>query len=74
MLKYHISLVIHFQELLLFLLDGLHEDLNRITNRTYVEQEDNDNLSDVEAAKLSWNYHKKLNESIIVELFQVWLN
>lgn len=74
MLKYHISLVIHFQELLLFLLDGLHEDLNRITNRTYVEQEDNDNLSDVEAAQLSWNYHKKLNESIIVELFQVWLN
>jgi len=28
------------QELLAFLLDGMHEDLNRIVNKPYVEQKD----------------------------------
>ena len=28
------------QELMSFLLDGLHEDLNRITNKPYINQED----------------------------------
>ncbi|XP_070547285.1 LOW QUALITY PROTEIN: ubiquitin carboxyl-terminal hydrolase 8-like [Ptychodera flava] len=58
------------QEFLLFLLDGLHEDLNRVKQRKYIEEKDNSHLPDVEAARLSWESHKRLNQSIMVELFQ----
>lgn len=58
------------QELLLFLMDGLHEDLNLITKREYKEEDDNDNMVDGDAAKMAWDFHKRLNKSIIVELFQ----
>ena len=34
------------QELLTFLLDGLHEDLNRITKKPYIEQKDFDGRPD----------------------------
>ncbi|XP_006814000.1 ubiquitin carboxyl-terminal hydrolase 8-like [Saccoglossus kowalevskii] len=58
------------QEFLLFLLDGLHEDLNRVKHRKYIEEKDNTHLTDDQAAQLAWNNHKRLNESIMVELFQ----
>lgn len=34
------------QELLAFLLDGLHEDLNRIHKKPYIEQKDADDRPD----------------------------
>ena len=34
------------QELLAFLLDGLHEDLNRIVKKPYIEQKDSDGRND----------------------------
>uniref|UniRef100_A0A8C6TV39 Ubiquitin carboxyl-terminal hydrolase n=1 Tax=Neogobius melanostomus TaxID=47308 RepID=A0A8C6TV39_9GOBI len=58
------------QELLLFLMDGLHEDLNKADNRKRYKEEENDHLDDVAAADLAWSKHKALNESIIVALFQ----
>ncbi|KAJ8247831.1 hypothetical protein GJAV_G00251020 [Gymnothorax javanicus] len=58
------------QELLLFLMDGLHEDLNKADNRKRYKEEENDHLDDYKAADLAWNKHKLLNESIIVALFQ----
>ncbi|XP_039628755.1 ubiquitin carboxyl-terminal hydrolase 8 isoform X1 [Polypterus senegalus] len=59
------------QELLLFLMDGLHEDLNkRADNRKRYKEETNDHLDDYKAADLAWSKHKMLNESIIVALFQ----
>ena len=58
------------QELLAFLLDGLHEDLNRILNKPYVEAKDSDGRPDEEIAKESWNNYKLRNDSIIVDLFQ----
>ncbi|XP_062404817.1 ubiquitin carboxyl-terminal hydrolase 8 [Sardina pilchardus] len=58
------------QELLLFLMDGLHEDLNRADNRKRYKEEANDHLDDVKAAELAWGKHKLLNSSIIVSLFQ----
>ncbi|XP_034732113.1 ubiquitin carboxyl-terminal hydrolase 8 isoform X1 [Etheostoma cragini] len=59
------------QELLLFLMDGLHEDLNkRADNRKRYKEEENDHLDDQTAADLAWSKHKLLNESIIVALFQ----
>ncbi|NP_001080551.1 ubiquitin specific peptidase 8 L homeolog [Xenopus laevis] len=58
------------QELLLFLMDGLHEDLNKADNRKRQKEENNDHLSDSQAADSAWYKHKQLNESIIVSLFQ----
>ncbi|XP_025021760.1 ubiquitin carboxyl-terminal hydrolase 8 isoform X3 [Python bivittatus] len=58
------------QELLLFLMDGLHEDLNKADNRKRYKEENNDHLDDLKAADLAWHKHKQLNESIIVALFQ----
>ena len=43
------------QELLSFVLDGLHEDLSRITKKPYVELPDNtDSMSDKELSQLCW--------------------
>ncbi|XP_069767450.1 ubiquitin carboxyl-terminal hydrolase 8 isoform X2 [Narcine bancroftii] len=57
------------QELLLFLMDGLHEDLNEAERKRYKE-ENNDSLDDARVAELAWKKHKLLNKSIIVTLFQ----
>uniref|UniRef100_A0A8K9V8T1 Ubiquitin carboxyl-terminal hydrolase 8 n=1 Tax=Oncorhynchus mykiss TaxID=8022 RepID=A0A8K9V8T1_ONCMY len=56
------------QELLLFLMDGLHEDLNKCEH--YNIKEENDDLDDQRAANQAWTKHKLLNESVIVALFQ----
>ncbi|XP_033046021.1 ubiquitin carboxyl-terminal hydrolase 8 isoform X2 [Trachypithecus francoisi] len=58
------------QELLLFLMDGLHEDLNKADNRKRYKEENNEHLDDFKAAEHAWQKHKQLNESIIVALFQ----
>ncbi|CAH2274065.1 ubiquitin carboxyl-terminal hydrolase 8 [Pelobates cultripes] len=58
------------QELLLFLMDGLHEDLNKADNRKRYKEENNDHLNDSQSADSAWLKHKLLNESIIVALFQ----
>ncbi|KAF7729447.1 CSN-associated deubiquitinating enzyme Ubp12 [Apophysomyces ossiformis] len=58
------------QELLSFLLDGLHEDLNRILKKPYIELPDFEDVQDEEIAEKSWAYHKARNDSIIVDLFQ----
>ena len=61
------------QELLAFLLDGLHEDLNRVKKKPYIEAKDADDRPDDEFAEECWNYHKARNDSIIVDKFQVSL-
>jgi ubiquitin carboxyl-terminal hydrolase 4/11/15 len=58
------------QELLQSLLDALHEDLNRILKKPYIEIPDMDHLSQEEMAAQSWEYYSKRNDSIIVDLFQ----
>ncbi|KAL7323542.1 hypothetical protein PS15p_211424 [Mucor circinelloides] len=58
------------QELLAFLLDGLHEDLNRIIKKPYIELPDFDGMKDAEIAQKSWDYHRARNDSVIVDLFQ----
>ncbi|XP_022251040.1 ubiquitin carboxyl-terminal hydrolase 32-like [Limulus polyphemus] len=57
------------QELLAFLLDGLHEDLNRVQEKPYVELKDSDGRADEEVAKEAWENHVVRNRSIIVDLF-----
>lgn len=57
--------------MLSFLLDGLHEDLNRIIEKPYIEIPDfDDHLRDEDIAELFWSYHKSRNDSIVVDLFQ----
>ena len=62
------------QELISYLLDGMHEDLNRVkkSNNPHVEDEDCDGdcLNDDELSMQSWSNHLLRNESIIVDLFQ----
>ncbi|KAI8612026.1 hypothetical protein BC830DRAFT_1039718, partial [Chytriomyces sp. MP71] len=58
------------QELLQFLLDGLHEDLNRIKKKPYVEQPEMDGRPDAEIASKAWEIYRMRNDSQVVDLFQ----
>uniref|UniRef100_A0A669BDN9 Ubiquitin carboxyl-terminal hydrolase n=1 Tax=Oreochromis niloticus TaxID=8128 RepID=A0A669BDN9_ORENI len=57
------------QELLSFLLDGLHEDLNRVKNKEYIELRDADGRQDQEVAEEAWRNHLRRNDSVIVDTF-----
>ncbi|KAK7839108.1 ubiquitin carboxyl-terminal hydrolase 8 [Quercus suber] len=58
------------QELLAFLLDGLHEDLNRVKCKPYIEAKDGDDRPDREVADEYWRNHLTRNDSIIVDVCQ----
>lgn len=58
------------QELLAFLLDGLHEDLNRVKNKPYILSRDADGRPDEEVADEYWQNHIARNDSIIVDVCQ----
>ena len=58
------------QEFLLFLLDYLHEDLNRINEKPYIIlEEQKETESDYEASERFWDLYQKRENSIIVDLF-----
>ena len=62
------------QELMAFLLDGLHEDLNRVKQKPYIEvKTDVDLRPDSVMAAESWENYKKRNDSIIVDTFHALL-
>uniref|UniRef100_A0A8C8EHZ6 Ubiquitin carboxyl-terminal hydrolase n=1 Tax=Oncorhynchus tshawytscha TaxID=74940 RepID=A0A8C8EHZ6_ONCTS len=56
-------------ELLAFLLDGLHEDLNRIRKKPYILLKDAEGRPDKVVAEKAWENHIKRNDSIIVDIF-----
>jgi ubiquitin carboxyl-terminal hydrolase 8 len=58
------------QELLALLLDGIHEDLNRVKTRPYVEDRDCDGTNDEEDAIEAWKNYLRRNKSLVVDLFQ----
>ncbi|XP_057729496.1 ubiquitin carboxyl-terminal hydrolase 8-like [Arachis stenosperma] len=58
------------QELLAFLLDGLHEDLNRVKCKPYAEVKDADGRPDQEVADEYWHNHLARNDSVIVDVCQ----
>ncbi|KAJ8768357.1 hypothetical protein K2173_021510 [Erythroxylum novogranatense] len=58
------------QELLAFLLDGLHEDLNRVKQKPYFEMKDWNGEPDDEVAEVCWRNHKARNDSVIVDVCQ----
>ncbi|KAJ2001738.1 hypothetical protein H4R26_003973, partial [Coemansia thaxteri] len=57
-------------EFLAFLLDGLHEDLNRIVHKPYIEVPDSNGRPDAEVADEQWSIYKRRNDSVVVDLFQ----
>ena len=58
------------QEFMSFLLDGLHEDLNRVKQKPYLEKKDDDGKSDDPSlAAEQWKYYCKRNESKIQDIF-----
>jgi len=56
-------------ELLAFLLDGLHEDLNRVKQKPYIEMKDDMGRPDEVVASEAWTNHSRRNSSIIVDYF-----
>ncbi|OMJ93584.1 hypothetical protein SteCoe_3422 [Stentor coeruleus] len=56
------------QEMLGFLIDGLHEDLNRIKVKPYVEDPNLRSTGESELARRFWENHKLRNDSIITDL------
>ncbi|KAA0167053.1 hypothetical protein FNF27_07381 [Cafeteria roenbergensis] len=59
------------QELTAFLLDGIHEDLNRVLEKPPTEAPTgDDSADDAELATRSWETHLRRNQSVIVDLFQ----
>lgn len=63
------------QEFLTFLLDGLHEDLNRVLKKPYIEKPELpegkfENKEEVcKLADDCWIAHKRRNDSVIIDLF-----
>lgn len=58
------------QEFLAYLLDGLHEDLNRIQNAPYVELPDVDeNENMAVAGARAWEAHLSRNDSLVLDTF-----
>jgi ubiquitin carboxyl-terminal hydrolase 8 len=58
------------QELIAFLLDGIHEDLNRVKKRPYIEEKDCDGTNDNGDSMVAWSNYLLRNRSIIVDMFQ----
>jgi len=57
-------------EFLIYLLDRIHEDLNSVTKKPYIEiEEKGENESDEVASKRWWEMHLLRENSIIVDLF-----
>uniref|UniRef100_A0A8C2YMQ1 Ubiquitin carboxyl-terminal hydrolase n=1 Tax=Chinchilla lanigera TaxID=34839 RepID=A0A8C2YMQ1_CHILA len=57
------------QELLAFILDGLHEDLNRVKKKPYLLPKDANGRPDAVVAKEAWENHRLRNDSVIVDTF-----
>ncbi|KAG7395625.1 hypothetical protein PHYBOEH_003425 [Phytophthora boehmeriae] len=59
------------QELLAYIIDGLHEDLNRVKHKPYTEVNESDGSQDDAAvAKEAWKRHLLRNDSIFVDHVQ----
>ena len=56
-------------ELLSFLLDGLHEDLNRVLQKPHTQAVDSGGRPDEVVAKEAWDVYLLRNQSIIVDYF-----
>jgi len=58
------------QELLAAILDGIHEDLNRVQEKKFVEESAYNGENDEDDAVEAWECYLQRNRSMIVDLFQ----
>ena len=58
------------QEFCQFLMDGIHEDCNRVTKKPYVEELEGFGMKDEKAAIETWRKHLLRHDSIIVDRCQ----
>uniref|UniRef100_F1KRM8 ubiquitinyl hydrolase 1 n=1 Tax=Ascaris suum TaxID=6253 RepID=F1KRM8_ASCSU len=56
-------------EFLSFLLDGLHEDLNRVRSKPYTTTVEANGRPDIEVSNEAWANHLLRNDSVFVDLF-----
>uniref|UniRef100_A0A6S8CHP7 Uncharacterized protein n=1 Tax=Aureoumbra lagunensis TaxID=44058 RepID=A0A6S8CHP7_9STRA len=57
------------QEFMSYLLDGLHEDLNRVRKKPYIETLESNGRPDQVVANESWDRFQLRNKSIIIDTF-----
>lgn len=57
------------QEVMNFLLDGLHEDLNRVKQKPYIPAIEANGRDDVVVAREEWDAYRRRNDSVIVDNF-----
>ena len=57
-------------EFMSYLLDGLHEDLNRVGEKPQTSAVEGEGRPDVEVARECWEVHRKRNDSYLVDSFQ----
>jgi ubiquitin C-terminal hydrolase len=55
--------------MLSFLLETLHEDLNDVTKKPYIEYKDSNERGDSEVSQEFWEGFKKREQSIFVDTF-----
>lgn len=58
------------QEFLSILLDGIHEDLNRVKKKPYIEYKDCDGTNDAKDAVDAWKNYLQRDKSVVVDIFQ----
>jgi ubiquitin C-terminal hydrolase len=58
------------QELLSVVLDGIHEDCNRVKSKLFVENVVGDGTNDTDIAREAWDRCKMRNDSFVVDTFQ----
>ena len=61
-------LQVDLKEILSLLIEGIHEDLNRVKVKLDVEDPDRSLIDEKELAERYWENYRKLNDSIIAEL------
>lgn len=57
-------------EFMSYLIDGLHEDLNRIQSKPVTASVESDGRPDAEVAEEAWQVYRQRNDSFFVDLFQ----
>lgn len=56
-------------DVLELILDRLHEDVNRVLVKPYIEQPEGDGMNDVAVGQDAWNKHQRRHNSVITDLF-----
>ena len=56
-------------ELLLYLMECLHQDVNLVRLKVKVPEQKNEGVPEIEAANRAWNMEKKADQSFIRETF-----